>query len=64
MLELRGDEALCVFGSPRSAIRAAVALQERFVEETIADPSLPLTVGIGWTRVRPSGSKGDTAAVR
>ncbi len=47
VLELRGDEALAVFGSPRSAIRAAVALQRRFVEETIADPSLPLTVGIG-----------------
>jgi peptide/nickel transport system substrate-binding protein len=47
VLELRGDEALCVFGSPRSAIRAAVALQQRFVDETIADPSLPLTVGIG-----------------
>jgi peptide/nickel transport system substrate-binding protein len=47
VLELRGDEALCVFGSPRSAIRAAVALQKRFVEETIADPSLPLTVGVG-----------------
>ena len=36
-----------MFGSPRSAIRGAVALQQRFVEETIADPSLPLTVGIG-----------------
>ena len=47
VVELRGDEALVVFGSPRSAIRAAVALQQRFVEETIADPSLPLTVGIG-----------------
>lgn len=47
VLELRGDEALCVFGSPRSAIRAAVALQKRFVDETISDPSLPLTVGIG-----------------
>ena len=47
VLELRGDEAMVVFGSPRSAIRAAVALQRRFVEETIADPSLPLTVGIG-----------------
>jgi peptide/nickel transport system substrate-binding protein len=47
VLELRGDEALVVFGSPRSAIRGAVALQQRFVEETIADPSLPLTVGIG-----------------
>jgi YVTN family beta-propeller protein len=47
VLELRGDEALCVFGSPRSAIRAAVALQKRFVDETISDPSLPLTIGIG-----------------
>jgi YVTN family beta-propeller protein len=47
VLELRGDEALVVFGSPRSAIRGAVALQQRFVEETVADPSLPLTVGIG-----------------
>ena len=47
VLELRGDEALVVFGSPRSAMRGAVALQQRFVEETIADPSLPLTVGIG-----------------
>jgi YVTN family beta-propeller protein len=47
VLELRGDEALVVFGSPRAAIRGAVALQQRFVEETIAEPSLPLTVGIG-----------------
>jgi peptide/nickel transport system substrate-binding protein len=47
VLELRGDEALVVFGSPRSAIRGAVALQQRFVDETVADPSLPLTVGIG-----------------
>lgn len=47
VLELRGDEALSVFESPRSAIRAAVALQETFVEETRDDPSLPLTVGVG-----------------
>ena len=47
VIELRGDEALAVFGSPRQAIRAAVDLQARFVEETIADPSLPLPVGIG-----------------
>jgi YVTN family beta-propeller protein len=47
VIELRGDEALVVFGSPRSAIRAAVALQQKFVDESIADPSLPLTVGIG-----------------
>ncbi len=38
---------MCVFGSPRQAIRAAADLQERFVEETLADPELPLTVGIG-----------------
>ncbi len=36
-----------VFTSPRSAIRGAVALQQRFVEETVADPTLPLTIGIG-----------------
>jgi peptide/nickel transport system substrate-binding protein len=47
LLELRGDEALCVFASPRQAIRAAVELQERFVDETLIDPELPLTVGIG-----------------
>jgi class 3 adenylate cyclase len=45
--ELRGDEALCVFTSPRAALRAAVALQTVFVDETVVDPSLPLTVGMG-----------------
>lgn len=47
LLELRGDEALCVFSSARDAIRAAVDLQQRFVEETLDQPELPLTVGIG-----------------
>ena len=47
LLELRGDEALCVFSSTREAIRAAVDLQQRFVEETLGQPELPLTVGIG-----------------
>ncbi|HEX9122974.1 MAG TPA: hypothetical protein VF984_06385, partial [Actinomycetota bacterium] len=47
LLELRGDEALCVFASAREAIRTAVELQQRFVEETLDDPELPLTVGIG-----------------
>ena len=47
VVELRGDEVMAVFGSPRSAIRAAIALQQRFVEESTADPSMPLTVGIG-----------------
>jgi YVTN family beta-propeller protein len=47
VIELRGDEALAVFGSARQAIRAAVDLQLRFAEETVDDPSLPLPVGIG-----------------
>jgi peptide/nickel transport system substrate-binding protein len=45
--ELRGDEAMCVFASPRQAVRAAVALQERCAEQFRADPSLPLRVGVG-----------------
>jgi len=47
LLELRGDEALAVFGSPRASLRAAAALQTRFVDATEEDPSLPLRVGIG-----------------
>jgi class 3 adenylate cyclase/streptogramin lyase len=47
LLELRGDEALCVFVSTREAIRAAIDLQQRFVEETLEQPEFPLTVGIG-----------------
>jgi len=47
VFELRGDEALCVFRSPRQSLRAAVALQRRFVEETVATPGHPMTVGIG-----------------
>src|SRR5947207_10547542 len=47
LVELRGDEALAVFDSARQALRAASDLQERFVTETVADPSLPLAVGIG-----------------
>jgi WD40 repeat protein/class 3 adenylate cyclase len=47
LLELRGDEALAVFDSPRLALRCAVELQAAFASETQADPSLPLRVGIG-----------------
>ncbi|HET8525808.1 MAG TPA: ABC transporter substrate-binding protein [Actinomycetota bacterium] len=47
LLELRGDEALCVFASAREAIRAALDLQQRFVDETLEQTELPLTVGIG-----------------
>jgi basic membrane protein A len=47
VIELRGDEALAVFTSARQAIRAALYLQELFLEESMADSSLPLLVGIG-----------------
>ncbi|HJP65849.1 MAG TPA: BMP family ABC transporter substrate-binding protein [Actinomycetota bacterium] len=47
VIELRGDEALAVFASARQAIRAALDLQRRFANETEADPTLPLEVGIG-----------------
>jgi YVTN family beta-propeller protein len=47
LLELRGDEALAVFSSPRQALLAAVALQIRFAEESVAAPESPLGVGIG-----------------
>jgi YVTN family beta-propeller protein len=47
LLELRGDEALVVFDSPRLALKAAVDLQARFLDATEAEPELPLGVGIG-----------------
>ncbi len=47
VIELRGDEALAVFRSPRQAIRTAVELQARLLQETMATPDLPLPVGIG-----------------
>ena len=47
VIELRGDEALAVFRSPRQAIRTAVELQTRFLEATMDSPDLPLPVGIG-----------------
>ncbi len=47
LLELRGDEALAVFTSARASLRAAVALQEVFTDETRLEPGLPLTVGMG-----------------
>ena len=47
VVELRGDEALAVFDSARQAISASIELQRRFVDETVAEPTLPLAVGIG-----------------
>jgi DNA-binding NarL/FixJ family response regulator/class 3 adenylate cyclase len=47
LIELRGDEALVAFDSPRDAIVAALDLQSRFVDEALEDSDLPLFVGIG-----------------
>lgn len=47
VLELRGDEALAVFLSSRAALRTAADLQGHFAAEMMADPTLPLRVGIG-----------------
>jgi peptide/nickel transport system substrate-binding protein len=47
LLEVRGDEALCVFGSARQALRAGIGLQRRFRERKDGEPVFPLGVGIG-----------------
>ena len=47
VLELRGDEALCVFQSARQALRGALALQRRFRERVDGQPAFPLGVGVG-----------------
>jgi DNA-binding SARP family transcriptional activator/ABC-type branched-subunit amino acid transport system substrate-binding protein/streptogramin lyase len=47
LLELRGDEALFVFGSAREALQTAVELQRRVRERVNGEPVLPLGVGIG-----------------
>ncbi len=47
LIELRGDEALVAFDSPRDAIAAAVDLQTRFVDKALSEADLPLYVGIG-----------------
>src|ERR671925_335807 len=47
VLELRGDEALCVFHSARQALRGAVELQKRFRERVDGEPAFPLGIGVG-----------------
>jgi WD40 repeat protein len=47
VIELRGDEALATFASPRQALRAATELQVTFADEAARDTDLPLHVGIG-----------------
>jgi YVTN family beta-propeller protein len=47
VIELRGDEVLCVFLSAREALRAAVDLQARLRRATGERPAFPLPIGIG-----------------
>src|SRR5919108_5584109 len=47
VLELRGDEALCVFHSARQALRGAVELQRRFRERVDGQPAFPLGISVG-----------------
>ena len=47
VIELRGDEALCVFSSARQAIRAAVELQRAFRRRAEGMSVFPLPIGIG-----------------
>src|SRR4029079_16928091 len=47
LVEQRGDEVLAVFYSARRAIRTAIELQLKLVAKTVAEPRLPLAVGIG-----------------
>jgi branched-chain amino acid transport system substrate-binding protein len=47
VVELRGDEALCVFRSARQALRAAAELQTRFRERVNGQPAFPLGIGVG-----------------
>lgn len=47
LLELRGDEALAVFTSPRQALRAALDAQSRYDDYSREHPDDQLNVGIG-----------------
>jgi len=47
LVEARGDEALCTFGSARAALRAAVGLQRRLRSAPEDGGPFPLAVGIG-----------------
>jgi class 3 adenylate cyclase len=47
LLELRGDEALCVFSSARQALRAAIELQRRLRTANPDGALFPLGVGMG-----------------
>jgi class 3 adenylate cyclase len=47
LVEIRGDEILCVFASARQALHAAHEIHARYAEEARTHPDLPPGVGIG-----------------
>jgi class 3 adenylate cyclase len=47
LVEVRGDEVLCVFASAQQAVKAAHELQQRCIMESMANSDLPLAIGIG-----------------
>jgi adenylate cyclase len=64
VLELRGDEALCVFPSARQALRAAVELQSAFASVQKASPSSRWASASGSRPARRCLWKGVTATPR
>ena len=63
VIELRGDEALAVFRSPRQAIRAAVELQARLLQADEGRHRISRSPsGSGWMPVRRCRSRAGTAA--
>ena len=64
VLELRGDEALCVFSSARQALRAAVELQIRFRARARVSPSSRSGSASVWMRAKRCPSRVAIAAAR
>src|SRR2546423_6331847 len=58
LLELRGDEALCVFVSARQALRAAVEIQRRLRTPDDSGWVFPLGVGMGMDAGEAVTAKG------
>lgn len=58
LLELRGDEALCVFASARQALRAAVEIQRRLRTRDANGWVFPLGVGMGMDAGEAVPTKG------
>lgn len=47
LIEVRGDEVMCVFASAQHALHAAHDLHARCIAEAETHPDLPLAIGIG-----------------